>query len=110
MLQLLITANAVPSTLICFTLMMEATLSSETSVFITATRHYISEDGIFLRFLVPHASLGFIITYKLINQLLNIPRTKEYGKFREGFRLLRLSNAGVDVGMTSHYRYKEEPL
>jgi hypothetical protein len=46
-LQLLVTADAVSSSLIRFTLMMEATHSSERP-FTRATRHHIPEDGIFL--------------------------------------------------------------
>jgi hypothetical protein len=44
--QFLVTANAVPSSLIVFTLMMEAIRSFETSVITRATRHHIPEDGI----------------------------------------------------------------
>jgi hypothetical protein len=47
--QLLVTANVVPSLLILFTLMMDATDSSETMVLIRATRHHIPEDGILHR-------------------------------------------------------------
>jgi hypothetical protein len=39
-------ANAVPSSLILFTLMIEAMYSSETSVLIRLTRRHIPEDGI----------------------------------------------------------------
>jgi hypothetical protein len=45
-LALLITANVVPSALILFTLIMEATSSSESTVLITATRRHIPEDSI----------------------------------------------------------------
>jgi hypothetical protein len=44
-LRLLVTANA-PGSPNLFTLMMEATRSSETSVLTIAKRHRISEDGI----------------------------------------------------------------
>jgi hypothetical protein len=47
MYRLLVTANAVPSSPILVTLMMEAILSSETSVLATVTRRDIPEDGIF---------------------------------------------------------------
>jgi hypothetical protein len=44
--QLLVTANVVPSSLIPFTLMMEALRSSRTSVLIRITRCHIQEGGI----------------------------------------------------------------
>jgi hypothetical protein len=44
--NLLITADAVPSSLILFILIMETIRSSETSVLTTATRRHIPEDGI----------------------------------------------------------------
>jgi hypothetical protein len=44
-LQLLVTANIVPSSLILVTLMMEAILSSKTSVLTRVTRRHIPEDG-----------------------------------------------------------------
>jgi hypothetical protein len=40
------TTNVIPSSLILFTLIMEAIRSSETSVLTRATLHHISEDGI----------------------------------------------------------------
>jgi hypothetical protein len=46
--QLLLTANAVPNSLIPFTLMMEVIRSSEMFAFTRATRGYILEDGILL--------------------------------------------------------------
>jgi hypothetical protein len=45
-LQLLVTANIVPCTLILVTLMMYAILFSETSVLTRATRHNVPEDVI----------------------------------------------------------------
>jgi hypothetical protein len=45
-LQLLVTANVVPSTLNLFTLMMVAIRSSETLFLTRATRRHIPEDGI----------------------------------------------------------------
>jgi hypothetical protein len=47
-LQLLVIANAVPSSLILFTLMMEAISSSVTSVLISATRRHVPEEGFLL--------------------------------------------------------------
>jgi hypothetical protein len=44
--QLLVSANAVPSSLILFNLIMEAIPSSVASVGTRATRDHISEDGI----------------------------------------------------------------
>jgi hypothetical protein len=46
MLQLLVTANVVPRSLILFTLMMRVVLSSEMSILKTATLCHIPEDGI----------------------------------------------------------------
>jgi hypothetical protein len=46
MLQLLVTANVIPSSLILFTPMMEAIRSSKMSVLTRTTRHHIPEDGI----------------------------------------------------------------
>jgi hypothetical protein len=46
MLQLLVTANVVPSSLILVTLMMEVICSSETSVLTRTTQRNIPQDGI----------------------------------------------------------------
>jgi hypothetical protein len=46
-LQLLVTVNVAPSSLIIFTLMMEAICFSEASVLTTATRRNTPEDDIF---------------------------------------------------------------
>jgi hypothetical protein len=45
-LRLMVTANVVPSSLILFTLMLEAIHPSESSVITRATQHNITEDGI----------------------------------------------------------------
>jgi hypothetical protein len=45
-LQLLVTVNIVPGSLILLTLVMEGMRSSETSVLTRATRRHIREDGI----------------------------------------------------------------
>jgi hypothetical protein len=45
--QLLVTANAVPSSPILVTLMMEALCSSKTPVFTRTTRHNMPEAGVF---------------------------------------------------------------
>jgi hypothetical protein len=47
--QFLVTANVVPSSLILFTLMIEAILSYETSLLTKATLRYIPEDEILSR-------------------------------------------------------------
>jgi hypothetical protein len=51
--QLLVTANVIPNALIPFTLIMDAILSSETSVLTRATRLHIPEDG------TPHCQFSF---------------------------------------------------
>jgi hypothetical protein len=60
---MLVTANALPSPLILFTLMLEAVCSSETSVLTTVTRRHIPEDGIlnFLRFLLVRIKIGALV-------------------------------------------------
>jgi hypothetical protein len=45
-LQLLVTAKTVLSSLILFTLIMEVIRCPETSVLTRATRHHIPEDGV----------------------------------------------------------------
>jgi hypothetical protein len=61
--QLLVTAN-VPNSSIFSTLMMEAMLSTETSVLTSATRHHISEDGI----LHNHRN-EYLKTYRMIDHI-----------------------------------------
>jgi hypothetical protein len=54
-----VTANIVPETPILLILMMEATLSSETSSVTRATRHHIPEDGI-IRFILTSTDFVFL--------------------------------------------------
>jgi hypothetical protein len=58
-LQLPVTANIVPSSLILSTLKMVETCSSKTSAIIRATRYHIPEDDI-----VPSNRRGNLIAYK----------------------------------------------
>jgi hypothetical protein len=67
-LQLLVIANAVPSSLIHFTLMMEATCSSDL-VLTRATWHHIPEDGILLigpKFSI-HRNIGSCLSINSLN-------------------------------------------
>jgi hypothetical protein len=59
-LELLVTPNAVISSLILSNLMTEAIYSSKTSVLITATRRHIPEDGIFQYLLNAFTSISLI--------------------------------------------------
>jgi hypothetical protein len=66
-LQLLVTANIVPSQLILVTLMMVAILSSETSVLTRTTRLNIKEDGI-----LPSCCREKLKAYNIIQGMLGI--------------------------------------
>jgi hypothetical protein len=58
-LQLLVTANVVPSSLILFILMTEAIRSPETSVLTRVPRRHIREDGILQAFPLCYAQKAF---------------------------------------------------
>jgi hypothetical protein len=55
--QLLVTANFISSSLIHFSLMMEAIISSETSVLSRSTRRHIQEDDILIVIAVKASNL-----------------------------------------------------
>jgi hypothetical protein len=68
-LRLLVTANVVPGSPFLATLIMEAQLSSETSVLTSATRRNIQEDGI------PHSHLRETQRLHSINRLDSVAVT-----------------------------------
>jgi hypothetical protein len=67
-LRLLVTANAVSSSPILVTQMMEATRSSETSVLTRATRRHVTQDGILRsrRLETPKSNGVFVPTCSLL--------------------------------------------
>jgi hypothetical protein len=69
-LQLLVTANFVSSSLIISTLMMKAIRSSETSVLTRAIQHHIPEDGILYG---DHLPAYFLWTLKQVNNVAMRP-------------------------------------
>jgi hypothetical protein len=77
-LQLLITADIVPNSLILSTLMMEAILSSEKSVLTRATRRHIQEDGILLAML---SQLNFSPKYSTCSCPLSQKQMTSLGKY-----------------------------
>jgi hypothetical protein len=73
--KLLITANDVSSSLILFTLMMEAIRSSEISVLTRKTRHHDPEDGILhiqtnLPVVFQHLVSGHLSRFLLVKKAL----------------------------------------
>jgi hypothetical protein len=70
-IQLLVSTNVVPSSLILSTLMMEAISSSETFVLTKVARHHTPENGIFLvtdvfLFLWQLSCVDFVVTNIMI--------------------------------------------
>jgi hypothetical protein len=70
MFGLLVTANVFPSSPILVTLMIEATLSSETPVLTKVTGRHISEDGILRKRLIMKDHLS--VFGLMLNELLFI--------------------------------------
>jgi hypothetical protein len=69
-ITLAVTSNGSPLLLILFTLVMEATRSSETSVLTRVTQRYVPEDGIIH---IAHAISTFHPLFLYTHMLLQIP-------------------------------------
>jgi hypothetical protein len=98
MLQFLVAANVIPSSLILFTLMMEAKRFSVTSVLTRAKQHQISEASCLFQLLVTANVPSSVILFTLMMEAIRSSDTSV---------LIRLTRDNIPEDVTLHSHRRE---